>query len=145
MLPRKIKGKCIIKFQRSIDMRVIRTSKYRHAHITNAHFPSFKKGCFLLPLMSCINLFSRDCWLLLITHINSRYARGNLIILIFKVIDISKGAGLTVQRISELKEIRSRTCRGRLVTPLSTEQCGFASFPARIKLFRTSYPRVTGQ
>ena len=91
MLPRKIKGKCIIKFQRSIDMRVIRTSKYRHAHITNAHFPSFKKGCFLLPLMSFINLFSRDCWLLLITHINSRYARGNLIILIFKVIDRSPG------------------------------------------------------
>lgn len=126
-------------------MPVIRTSKYHQAHITNAHFPSFKKGCFLPPLMSFINLFSRDCWLLLITHINSRYARGNLIILIFKVIEISKGASLTVQRISELKGIRSRTCRGRLLTRLSTEQCRVASFPTGIKLFRTSYPRVTGQ
>lgn len=126
-------------------MRVIRTSKYHQAHITNAHFPSFKKGCFLPPLMSFINLFSRDCWLLLITHINSHYARGNLIILIFKVIEISKGASLTVQRISELKGIRSRTCRGRLLTRLSTEQCRVASFPTGIKLFRTSYPRVTGQ
>ena len=83
-------------------MSVIRNIQYHHAHITNAYFPSFKKGCFLPPLMSFINLFSREDWLLLIMHINSRCARGNLIILIFKVIEISKGASLTIQRIPEL-------------------------------------------
>lgn len=49
--------------------------------------------------MSFINLVSRECWLLLITHIKARCARGNLIILIFKVIEISKGASLIAQRI----------------------------------------------
>lgn len=37
--------------------------------------------------------------LLLIRHIESRCARGNVIILIFKVTETSKGAGLTVRRI----------------------------------------------
>lgn len=37
--------------------------------------------------------------LLLIMHIESHCARGNIIILIFKVTEISKGAALTVWRI----------------------------------------------
>lgn len=92
------------------------TPKSCHAHKADVHFPSLKQVCFIPPLMSFINLASRDCWLLLTMHIKSCCARGNLIILIVKVTEISKGASLTVRRLTLTQGSWRQACYGRLVT-----------------------------